>query len=189
MTRFYPSGPLKLFRRSARFGTHGRQSSGLLRLRPPLLPTHFMPGLLFLLCLLLLFKSLCSGHLHLFGFGLAAFLSLAQLAGIEFGVALAGMLLANEEMVAETGGYGRFLAFGTVRNDMLAYVAAETLLWHSSMVGSYQRCLPPLAAEGLAGVLYLCPILEFLSSLIEWRGHMTYAVWRFWCSLLCDVVL
>lgn len=111
-TCFYLSGPLRPFRRSTRLGTHGRQPSGLLRIRPPLLPTEPLPGLFSLLCLLLLFESLGSGYLLLFRFGLAAFLSFAQLTFVELGVAL-GMLVANEEMVAEAGSCGRFLALRT----------------------------------------------------------------------------
>lgn len=101
-------------RRSARLGTHGRHSSGLLRVRPSALTIDLLPGGLFLSCLLLLFKSLGSGCLHLFSFFLTPLFSLAQLTGVDFGVALAGMLFANEEMVAEAGGRGGFTALWTV---------------------------------------------------------------------------
>lgn len=104
MTTFQGSDPLRTFRRSARLSTHGRQSSGLLRICPPALPIELLPGRLFLLRLLLFFKSLGSGCLYLFGLGLALLFSLAQLTGVDLGVALVGMLLANEEMVAEAGG-------------------------------------------------------------------------------------
>lgn len=134
MTSFKGRGPLKRCRHSPRLGTHGRHSSSLLRIRPPVLPTELLPGRLLLLCLLLFFESLGSGCLHLFGLVFAPFFSLAQLTGVEPGVALTGMLLANEEMMAEAGGRWSLPALRTMRNDKSAFVAASRFSWHGSVL-------------------------------------------------------
>lgn len=94
------------------------------------------------------------------------------------------MLLANEEMMAETRGHGGLSALGTVSNGMLTFVDAAGLSRHGSGQ-SYQRCLPPLAVEGFAGFLYLCAIFAFLSSVIKCCRNMTDAA----CVLFVDFLL
>lgn len=68
---------------------------------------------------------------------------------------------------------GVFLHSGLREFDMSACVAAVGLSW---VRVSYQRCLPPLADEGLAGFLYLCPILVFWRIVIKYWGHISDVV-------------
>lgn len=117
---------LRDFRPLPRLGTHGRQSSGLLRIRPPRLttslPAYLSLLLCFLLCLLLCPLSFGFCCFDPVGLCLSTLVPFTQLTGIEFGVTLGGMPLANEKMVTKAGSYRSLLAIGAAWHGLLACV-------------------------------------------------------------------
>lgn len=99
---------------------------------------------------------------HLLGFVSSTIFSLAELAGIELGVADRGMLLAYEEMVAEAGRDGRFLAIWTVWQVLSASIVAALIMLragHTNDGGHRWRLMASRAS-------YTCGSFRLFSGLV-----------------------